>query len=103
MQKLVKTGKNTEINKQSDVNFWLDLRKYENVSYSFSCTQPLKIREKTPTQTHNFNSGSGITLGYQFFGYPILTTNIYAYFQVYLPAYLYGSQRGKRMGKRTTV
>ena len=28
MQKLVKTGKNKEINKQSDVNFWLDWRKY---------------------------------------------------------------------------
>ena len=103
MQKLVKTGKKTEINKQSDVNFWLDLRKYENVSYSFSCTQPLKKREKHLLKPTILIRGSGITLGYLFFGYPILTTNIYAYFQVYLPAYLYGSQRGKRMGKRTTV
>ena len=37
MQKLVKTGKNTEINKQSNVNFWLDWRN-GTVSYSFSCT-----------------------------------------------------------------
>ena len=28
MQKLVKTGKYTEINKQSYVKFWLDWRKY---------------------------------------------------------------------------
>ena len=37
MQKLVKTGKYTEMNKQSDVKFWLDGRKYGTVSYSFSC------------------------------------------------------------------
>jgi hypothetical protein len=29
MQKLVKTGKNTEINKQSDVNFCLDKQNME--------------------------------------------------------------------------
>ena len=38
MQKLVKTGKYTEINKQSHVKFWLNWRKYRTVSYSFSCT-----------------------------------------------------------------
>ena len=32
-----KTGKNTEINKQSDVKFWLNWRKYGTVSYWFSC------------------------------------------------------------------
>ena len=37
MQKLVRTGKNTEINKQSHVKFWLNWRKYETVSYLFSC------------------------------------------------------------------
>ena len=39
MQKLVKTGKNTEFNKQSDVKFWLNWRNYGSVSYSFSCTK----------------------------------------------------------------
>ena len=38
MQKLVRTGKFTEINKQSHVKFWLSWRKYRTVSYSFSCT-----------------------------------------------------------------
>ena len=37
MQKLVKAGKNTEINKQSDVKFWLNWIKYGAVSYSLSC------------------------------------------------------------------
>ena len=50
MQKLVKTGKYTEINKQSIVKFWLNWRKYRYVSYSFSCTDlsfwyPLKHKE----------------------------------------------------------
>ena len=38
LQKLVKTGKNTEINKQSDVKFWLNWIKHGAVSYSLSCT-----------------------------------------------------------------
>ena len=38
MQKLVKTGKYTEINKQSDVKFWLNWIEYGAVSYSLSCT-----------------------------------------------------------------
>ena len=38
MQKLVKTGKNTKINKQSDVKFWLNCIKYGAVPYSLSCT-----------------------------------------------------------------
>ena len=29
----VNSGKNTKINKQSDVNFWLDWKKYETVSF----------------------------------------------------------------------
>ena len=37
MQKLVKTGKYTEINKKSDVKFWLNWIKYGAVSYSLSC------------------------------------------------------------------
>ena len=37
MQKLVKTGKNTEINKQSDVKFWLNWIEYGAVYYSLSC------------------------------------------------------------------
>ena len=37
MQKLVKTGKYTEIKKQSDVKFWLNWKKYGTVSYSFTC------------------------------------------------------------------
>ena len=43
MQKLVKTGKYTEINKQSDVKFWLNCRKHVHgtVSYSFSCTEKI--------------------------------------------------------------
>ena len=36
MQKLVKTGKNTEINTQSDVKFWLNWIKYWAVSYSLT-------------------------------------------------------------------
>ena len=32
-----KPGKNTEINKQSAVIFWLDKRMYGSVLYSFSC------------------------------------------------------------------
>ena len=51
MQKLVKTGKNTEINKQSDVMFWLIGRKYGTVSYSFSCItcgDLNKMAQKTP-------------------------------------------------------
>ena len=39
MQKLVRTGKYTEINKQSDVKFWLNWIKYGSVSYSFSCKE----------------------------------------------------------------
>jgi hypothetical protein len=39
MQKLIKTGKNTEINKQSDVKFWLSWRKYGAVSYLLSCKE----------------------------------------------------------------
>ena len=39
MQKRLKTGKNTEINKQSNVKFWLDFRKYGAVSYWLSCKQ----------------------------------------------------------------
>ena len=38
MQKLVKTGKNTKIDKQSDVKFWLNLIKFGAVSYLLSCT-----------------------------------------------------------------
>ena len=38
MEKLVKTDKKTEINKQSDVNFWLNPIKYRAVSYSLGCT-----------------------------------------------------------------
>ena len=38
MQKLVKTGKYTEINKQSNVKFWLNGKKYGIISYSLSCT-----------------------------------------------------------------
>ena len=41
MQKLVKTGKYTEINKQSHVKFWLNWRKYRSVTYSFSFTKKL--------------------------------------------------------------
>jgi hypothetical protein len=37
MQEVVKKEKYTEIHKQSDVEFWLNGRKYGNVSYSFSC------------------------------------------------------------------
>ena len=36
MQKLVKTGKNTEINKQSNVKFWFIWIKYGAVSYSLN-------------------------------------------------------------------
>ena len=39
MQKLAKTGKYTEINKQSQAKFWLDQRKYRTVSYALSCTE----------------------------------------------------------------
>ena len=39
MQKQVKTCKNTEINKQSDVKFWLDSIKFGTVSYLLSCTR----------------------------------------------------------------
>ena len=35
-----KTGKSTEISKQSHVKFSLNRRKYRTVSYSFSCTSP---------------------------------------------------------------
>ena len=38
MQKPAKTGKYTEINKQSDVKFWLNWIRYEAVSYALSCT-----------------------------------------------------------------
>ena len=38
MQKLVKTGKNTEVNKQSDVKFWLNWIKFGAVLYSLGCT-----------------------------------------------------------------
>ena len=38
MQKLVKTGKYTEINKQSDVKFWLHRIKFGAVSHFLSCT-----------------------------------------------------------------
>ena len=34
-----KTGKYAEINKQSDVKFWLNWIRYEAVSYSLSCTK----------------------------------------------------------------
>ena len=37
-KKPVKTGKYTEINKQSQVKFWLNGIKYGAVSYSLSCT-----------------------------------------------------------------
>ena len=37
----VKTSKNTEIDKQSDVNFWLDWIKYGAVSYSLSCKESI--------------------------------------------------------------
>ena len=37
--KQVRTGKNTEINKQSDVKFWLIWRKCGLDSYSFSCKE----------------------------------------------------------------
>ena len=36
MQKLVETGKYTEINKQFHVKFWPNWRKYRTLSYSFS-------------------------------------------------------------------
>ena len=39
MQKLVKTGRYTEINKQSHVKFWLNWIKCRTVSYSFSCNK----------------------------------------------------------------
>ena len=38
MQKPVKTGKYTKINKHSDVKFWLNWIKYETVLYWLSCT-----------------------------------------------------------------
>ena len=38
MQELVRTGKYTEINKQSNVKFWLNWIKLGAVSYSSSCT-----------------------------------------------------------------
>ena len=40
MQKLVKIGKNAEINKQSDVKLWFNWRKHGTVSYLFSCNKP---------------------------------------------------------------
>ena len=43
MQELVKTGKSTEINKQSHVKFWLHWIKYGAVSYSLSCTWNSKL------------------------------------------------------------
>ena len=43
MQELVKTGKNTEINKQSDVKFWLNYIKFGAVSYLISCKQKQKV------------------------------------------------------------
>jgi len=43
MQKLVKTGKNTEINKQSNVKFWLNWIKFGAVSYLLSCTHDVKV------------------------------------------------------------
>ena len=46
MQKLVKTGKNTAINKQSDVKFWLNWIKYGAVSYSLSCNNSLILCSK---------------------------------------------------------
>ena len=33
----IRTGKNTEVNKQSHVIFWRNWRKYGSVSYPFSC------------------------------------------------------------------
>ena len=39
MQKPVKSGKYTEINKQSNVKFWLNWINYGAVSYSLSCTK----------------------------------------------------------------
>ena len=39
MQKLVKTGKKPEIDKQSDAKFWFNWMKYEAVSYSLTCNK----------------------------------------------------------------
>jgi hypothetical protein len=51
IQNLVKTGINTEINKQSNVKFWLHWIKYGAVSYSLSCKKdfifpPFKFDQK---------------------------------------------------------
>ena len=47
MQKPVKTGKYTEINKQSDLKFWLHLKKYRAVSYSLSSNHEPKVFQNT--------------------------------------------------------
>ena len=54
MQKLVKTGKYTEINKQSDFKVWLSWRKYGTVSYSFSCNAYFSRNYFTYTNTYFF-------------------------------------------------
>ena len=41
--KQVRTGRNTKINKQSEVKFWLNWIKCGSVSYSFSCVKNEKI------------------------------------------------------------
>ena len=49
-----KTGKNTEINKQSDVKFWLNWRKYGTVSYSFSCIKTNFLLSKKTLTNQTF-------------------------------------------------
>ena len=75
MQKLVKTGKYTEINKQFDVKFWLNWRKYGTVSYSFSCTVYLLKILAPSTVSINLELRWGIWANLVF-KYPYIESNV---------------------------
>ena len=49
----VKTGKNTEINKQFNVKLWLNSIKFGAVSYLLSCTYFCVLTEKTENSMVN--------------------------------------------------
>ena len=75
MQELVKTGKSPQINKQSDVIFWIYLREFGSVLYTFSCIvvfsdwkqeiQLSKITENVQVVNFSCNSKTGSTLKLQ--------------------------------------
>jgi hypothetical protein len=59
IQKLVKTGKYTKINKQSNVKFWLNWSKYGTVSYSFKCNLSWHSKHSSPDIfVANFGQGN---------------------------------------------